>query len=48
MNQFKKVPILYALSVIISDMYSQTIGPDENSKNAINNNTQVTMPTESR
>ena len=44
MNQFKKVPIDTALSYIISAMYNQTIGPDENSKKHINSNTQVTIP----
>lgn len=45
-NQFKKVPILTALSYIISAIYSHTIGPEENSKNAMNKSTQTTIPIE--
>jgi len=45
-DQLRDVPMLAALSLIISAMYSQTIGPEENSKNEINNRTQIIIPVE--
>jgi len=40
--QFRTVATLYDLSCIISDMYNQVIGPEENSKIAMKTKTKAT------
>jgi len=40
-SQFKTVAILTDLSCMISAMYNQVIGPDENSNNAMKRSTRI-------